>query len=141
MPVPDLDAWQARFDTAPARRLGVAPEAVESGFASFMVQVPYGDGRDDDPLFFATALHYAADIAALSAVIARCDQEQPNGTASLHLNVLADPQGAVRVWSRVVHWGMYSALLELAAEDATGALVARGLTGYSLRPAAADVAS
>jgi len=136
MPVPEREAWLARFDTAPARRLGVAPESVERGFAAFAIAVPYGDERDDDPLFFATALHYAADIAALSAVIARCELEQPNGTASVHLAELAAPRGPVRVWSRVVHWGEYAALLEIAAEDASGALVARGLTGYSLRPPA-----
>lgn len=138
MPVPELEAWRTRWSAPQTRALGVAPATIADGTAEFTIGVPYGDERDGDPLFFPAALTYAADIAAVAAVGAHVnpDIEQPNGTASLFLNFVAAPAGAVRVRAEVAHWGAYQALVSITAHDAAGNLVAQGLSGYSLRPRA-----
>lgn len=133
---PDLAEWSSRFEAGQAQRFGVRVRTVEPGFAAITLERPHGDERDRDPLFLSAGLHYAADTAALAAVLAKVDpeREQPNGTASLHLNALASSQGALRVEARVAYWATYEALLEISATDGAGQLVARGLSAYSLRP-------
>ena len=136
MPLQPLDEWKTRWSSADAQRLGVRPDAVDAESAHFIIDRPYGDNRDHDPLSTNVALSYALDVAALSAVIAHLDdeREQPNGTASLHVNYLSEPQGTIRASARVLHWAPYGSLLELQARDERGVLVAHGVTSYSLRP-------
>ena len=143
MPVPPLEEWRARWETDGARYLGVRPVSADpEGTARFVVDLPFGDERDDED-FVHAALMYAIDVAALAAVLARVDpdREQPNGTAALHVNVVATPRGAVTVEGRVVHWEVPGALLEVTATDAEGRLIARGLSPYSLRAKAIEEAS
>lgn len=91
MAVPDLETWQAGWRSADQQRLGVRPVTIAVNYAAVAVDLPYGDERDDDPLFATSVLTYVADVVALSAVRAYLDEEreQPNGTASLHLNFVA----------------------------------------------------
>ncbi len=133
---PDFDDRRT-FSSGQAARFNVRVLEAAAGHAELRLDVPFGDERDEDPLFAAAALHYAADIAALQSVRSRIDptRERPNGTASLHLNMLGEPSGAVTVRAEVVYWSTYEALSEIAAEDETGQAVARGLSAYSLRPA------
>jgi hypothetical protein len=143
MPVPSLEEWRKRWETEGARRLGVRPiEAKAEGWAQFIIDTPFGDERDADENFFYLSLSYAVDVVALAAVLARVDpdREQPNGTAALHLNLVAAPRGAVTVDGRVVHWEIPNALLEIEATDSEGRLIARGLSPYSLRAKASDEA-
>jgi acyl-coenzyme A thioesterase PaaI-like protein len=139
--VPDLETWQARWSSADQHRLGVHAVSVADGFASFVVNLPYGDERDGDPLIATTAFTYAADVAALSAVLAHLDEEreQPNGTASLHLNYVAPPLGKVTIEARVSAWGASDALVEVTGRDSREQLVLRGLVTYSLRSRTAEV--
>ena len=141
MPVPDPDTWRARWASADQHRLGVHAGVVADGFASFVIDLPYGDERDSDPLFASAALTYAADVAALSAVLARLDEEreQPNGTASLHLNFVRPPSGTVTIEARVSAWGVQDALVECSGRDGEGQLVMQGLVTYSLRARTAGV--
>jgi hypothetical protein len=128
--------WE-RFGDGQAGRFGVRVLDAADGVSELLIDRPYGDDRDADPWFETVALHYAADVGALVSVLSRLDpeREQPNGTASLHLNLLHDPDGAVRVRAEVVFWSDFEALSELTATDAAGNVVARGLSAYSLRPA------
>ncbi|MDA1003961.1 MAG: hypothetical protein O3B31_11555 [Chloroflexi bacterium] len=126
----------SRFSSGQAARFGVRVLAAAGGKSELLLPATYGDDRDGDARFKAAAFDYAADIAALAAVISRVDRtrEQPNGTASLHLSRLASPVGDVTVRGRVVFWSSHEALVELSAVDAAGHDVARGLSAYSLRP-------
>jgi hypothetical protein len=132
---PDFDDRRT-FSTGQAARFNVQVLEAAAGTSELRLELPFGDERDDDPLFAAAALHYAADIAALQSVRSRIDpaRERPNGTASLHLNMLGEPVGAVTLQAEVVYWSTYEALSEIAAVDSTGQPVARGLSAYSLRP-------
>jgi hypothetical protein len=136
VPVPDLETWRGRWTGEQVRYLGVRGVEVGDGYTEFVVEQPYGDERDDDPLFLSTAITYAVDIAVVGAVSAHVDpaREQNNGTASLYLNWLAEPIGTVRVRADIAHWGAYQALVDVVAHDTAGTLVARGLSAYSLRP-------
>ncbi len=136
MPIPDLETWRGRWTGEQVRYLGVRGVDIGDGYAEFVVEQPYGDERDSDPLLLDAAITYAVDIAAVASVGAHVDpvREQTNGTASLFLNFVAAPEGAIRVQARVTHWATFQALVEVTAHDATGALVAQGLSGYSLRP-------
>ena len=138
MPKPDLETWMKRWDSPEARRLGVVPDSVQPGEACFLVRRPYGDERDGDRLFTSAALFYAIDIAALAAVVARLDAErqQPNGTASLTMNFVAEPEGTVRARGTVAHWDTFGALVEVEVRDEADRLVGRGQSAYSLRPRA-----
>lgn len=135
MAVPDLESWRARWDSPDQRYLGVQPVAVGPSRASIAVDLPYGDGRDDDPVFVTTALTYVADIAALSAVGAHIDEEreQPNGTASLHLNFVAAPQETVTVEATVAAQNEIEAVVDLVGREAGGRTVLRGLATFSIR--------
>jgi hypothetical protein len=135
-PSPDFDDRRT-FSSGQASRFNVRVLEARAGSAELRLDIPFGDERDDDPLFAAAALHYAADIVALQSVRSRIDpaRERPNGTASLHLNLLAEPQGGVTLRADVVYWSPYEALSEIAATDDAGQAVARGLSAYSLRPA------
>ena len=132
----------SRFATGQAARFGLRVLAASGGESELMLPATYGDERDGDPHFKAAAFDYAADIAALVAVLSRVDRarEQPNGTASLHLSRLASPTGDVRLRGRVAYWSPYEALVELTAVDAAGHDVARGLSAYSLRPVEPETA-
>jgi acyl-coenzyme A thioesterase PaaI-like protein len=144
MPVLPFEEWRKRWETEGARRLGVRPVSADAeGHARFVIDLPFGDVRDQDEDFLHAALSYAVDVAALAAVLARVDpeREQPNGTAALHLNVVGTPRGAVTVDGRVVHWEVPSALLEVVATDSEGRLIAQGLSPYSLRAKAPEEAS
>jgi acyl-coenzyme A thioesterase PaaI-like protein len=136
MPVPDLETWRGRWTGEQVRYLGVRGVDVGDGYTEFVIQQPYGDERDRDPLFLSTAITYAVDIAVVGAVSAHVDpeREQNNGTASLYLNWIAEPEGTVHVRAEIAHWGAYQALVDVTVHDATGSLVARGLSAYSLRP-------
>jgi len=142
MPVQPLTEWRQRWENEAAANLNVRPVEAAEGYARFVIDLPYGDERDGDLDFLNLALSYAVDVAALAAVIARIDpeREQPNGTASLHLNFLDAPAGPVTVEGRVVHWQVPSALIEVVATDADGALIARGISPYSLRAKATEAA-
>ncbi|MGE0227090.1 MAG: hypothetical protein AB7I38_09990 [Dehalococcoidia bacterium] len=135
MPVQPIEEWRKRWSEEGVTRLGVRALDVAEGYAAFEIGLPYGDERDGDLDFLNLALSYAVDVAALGAVIAQVDpeREQPNGTASLHLNFLDVPSGPVTVEGRVVYWQVPSALIEVVAKDADGALIARGVSPYSLR--------
>ncbi|HRC62420.1 MAG TPA: hypothetical protein PLX85_04270, partial [Dehalococcoidia bacterium] len=113
MPVQPLAEWQQRWENEGAANLKVRPVEVAEGYAQFVIDLPYGDERDGDLDFLNLALSYAVDVAALAAVIARVDpeREQPNGTASLHLNFLEAPSEPVTVEGRVVYWQVPSALI------------------------------
>lgn len=126
----------SRFSSGQAARFGVRVLAAADGQSQLLLPATYGDDRDRDARFTAAAFDYAADIAALAAVLSRVDRtrEQPNGTASLHLSRLAAPTGDVTLRARVVFWSSHEALVELSAVDAAGHDVARGLSAYSLRP-------
>lgn len=143
MPVQPLAEWRKRWENEGAARLGVRPVEVAEGYARFAIDLPYGDERDGDLDFLNLALSYAVDVAALAAVIAQVDPERelPNGTAALHLNFLEVPSGPVTVEGRVVYWQVPSALIEVAATDADGRLIARGVSPYSLRAKAAEGAA
>lgn len=119
-----------------AARFNVRMIAAHDGVASVRIDLPFGDERDADPLFFQTALYYAADIAALRSVRSRMDEtrERPNGTISLHLNMLAEPSTGVTVRSEVRYWSTHEALSDIVATDDVGRPVARGLSAYSMRP-------
>ena len=134
MPVPALDEWRSRWERPVHRRLGLRGELIEAGYACFVVERQ--PGADD--LLLRTAITVAADIAAISAVQARLDEEreQANGTAELHLSFIAPLPDTTTVDARVVHWAGYAAHLELEARGPDDSLVARGLTTYSLRPVA-----
>jgi acyl-coenzyme A thioesterase PaaI-like protein len=134
--VPDLETWRARWSSPDHQRLGVRAESVADGYASFVVNLPYGDERDDDPLMATAALTFASDVAALSAVQAHLDdeREQSNGTASLHLNYVAPPSGTVTIEARIVSWGALDSLVEVTGRDSAGQLVIQGLVSYSMRP-------
>ncbi|MGE0135375.1 MAG: hypothetical protein AB7L91_09820 [Dehalococcoidia bacterium] len=135
MPVQPLAEWRQRWENEGAKHLGVRPVEVAEGYARFSIDLPYGDERDGDLDFLNLALSYAVDVAALASVIARVDpeREQPNGTASLHLNFLDAPSGPVSVEGRVVYWQVPGALIEVVATGVDGALIARGVSPYSLR--------
>ncbi len=135
MSVPDLETWRARWRTPERERLGVRGERIEDGFASFVVDLRYGDDRDGDLLFASAAVTHAADIAVLSAVMGHLDEQrqQQNGTASLHLNFLHPLTGALTVEGRVASWGNHDAVVEVVARDERGQLVLTGLSTYSLR--------
>ena len=136
MSVPDLETWRARWRTPERERLGVRGERIEDGFASFVVDLRYGDDRDHDPLFASAAVTHAADIAVLSAVMGHLDErtQQQNGTASIHLNVLRPLSGVLTVEGRIASWGSHDAIVEVDARDERGHLVLKGLSTYSLRP-------
>jgi acyl-coenzyme A thioesterase PaaI-like protein len=136
MPVPDIETWRARWTGEQVRYLGVRGVDIGDGYTEFVVEQPYGDERDDDPLFLSTAIMYAVDIAVVGAVGAHVDplREQNNGTASLYLNWIAAPSGTVSVHAKIAHWGTFQALVEVTAHDDAGSLVAQGLSAYSLRP-------
>jgi acyl-coenzyme A thioesterase PaaI-like protein len=99
MSIPDLEEWRARWRTPERERLGVRGERIEDGFASFIVDLRYGDDRDHDPLFASAAVTHAADVAVLSAVMGHIDEraQQQNGTASIHLNFLRPLVGVLTV--------------------------------------------
>lgn len=132
MPVPDLDEWRSNLETPAHRALGLRADRIESGYASFVVERP--EGGDD--LLVRSAINIAADIAAISAVRARIDDDLqlPNGTAELHLSFIGDPPDVTTVDAQVIHWTDYTAHLELQARTPDGELAAVGLTTYSLRP-------
>lgn len=136
MSVPDLETWRARWNTPERERLGVRGERIEDGFASFVVDLRYGDERDHDALFHSAAVTHAADVAVLSAVMGHLDErtQQQNGTASIHLNFLRPLAGVVTVEGRVASWGTHDAVVEVAGRDERGTLVLTGLSTYSLRP-------
>ena len=138
MSVPDLETWRARWRTPERERLGVRGERIEDGFASFVVDLRYGDDRDHDPLFASAAVTHAADIAVLSAVMGHIDEhvQQQNGTASMHLNFLRPLAGVLTVEGRIASWGSHDAIVEVDARDERGTLVLKGLSTYSLRPRA-----
>ena len=136
MSIPDLEEWRARWRTPERERLGVRGERIEDGFASFIVDLRYGDDRDHDPLFASAAVTHAADVAVLSAVMGHIDErvQQQNGTASIHLNFLRPLVGVLTVEGRIASWGSHDAIVEVAARDERGTLVLKGLSTYSLRP-------
>ncbi|MDA0302489.1 MAG: PaaI family thioesterase [Chloroflexi bacterium] len=138
MSVPDLETWRARWRTPESERLGVRGDRIEDGFASFIVDLRYGDERDHDALFHSAAVTHAADVAVLSAVMGQIDehQQQQNGTASIHLNFLRPLSGVLTVAGRIASWGTHDAIVEVEAHDERGALVLKGLSTYSLRPRA-----
>jgi len=134
MPVPDLDTWRARWQTPDEQHLGVRPLSVAKGHATFAIDLPYGDERDADPLFTTSALTYVTDVSALSAVMAHLDEtEQPNGTASLHLNYIATPTSAVTVEATVFGQNSTEAIIDIAGREADGRVVLRGLVTFSVR--------
>ncbi|RLT36186.1 MAG: hypothetical protein DWI59_01190 [Chloroflexi bacterium] len=132
----DRERWLSRWDTEQARALGVRAIDVQRSYAHFVVEQPYGDERDNDPSHFMAGLLYAADIAAVAAANSGVDttRQQGNGTASLHMNFLSPPRSPVDVEARVTHWGEFQALAEMTARDRSGAMIAHGLSAYSLRP-------
>jgi acyl-coenzyme A thioesterase PaaI-like protein len=133
LPVPTLDEWRSRWEQPEHRQLGLRGEAIEAGYACFAVERP--EGADD--LLLRSAITIAADIAAISAVQAQLDdRQQPNGTAELHLSFIAPLPDSTVVDARVIDWADYTAHLELEVRGPGDSLVARGLTTYSLRPAA-----
>ena len=136
MVLPGTEVFHDRWDSPQSRRLGARFVSMEGGRAEFALDLPYGDERDDDPMMLAAGLAYALDTAALAAVVSGVDRSVrlPNGTASLHIDYLEAPGGAVRVQARVVHWSAYDALVEIEATDEAGGEVARGLSVYSMRP-------
>jgi len=138
MSVPELETWRARWRTPERERLGISAERIEDGFASFAVDLRYGDERDHDPLFASAAVTHAADIAVLSAVMGHLDEhtQQQNGTASIHLNFLHPLAGLLTVEGRIASWGSHDAIVEVDARDERGTLVLKGLSTYSLRPRA-----
>lgn len=135
MAVPDLDTWRAGWDAPDQRRLGVRPVTIGPSHAAIAVDLPYGDERDDDPLFTTSALSYVADVVALSSVRAHLDEEreQPNGTMSLHLNFVAAPVSTVTVEAHVVAQNEMEAFVELAGREADGRMVLRGMATFSVR--------
>ena len=138
MPVPDLDDWLRNWQRPILQRLGIRGDAVERGYARMRVDRP----EDADELLFRSSLTIAADLAAISAVNAQRDEDAQlaNGTAELHLSFVEPPGGslpdAADVSARVAHWADYAAHVELEAHAPGGALLARGLSTYSLRPVA-----
>lgn len=140
MSVPDLETWRARWRTPERERLGVRGDRIEDGFASFIVDLRYGDERDHDALFHSAAVTHAADVAVLSAVMGHIDEreQQQNGTASIHLNFLRPLSGVLTVAGRIASWGSHDAIVEVEAHDERGTLVLKGLSTYSLRPRAAS---
>ena len=135
MAVPDLETWRAGWRSPDQQRLGVRPVMISPSHASIAVDLPYGDERDDDPLFATSALAYVADVVALSAVRAHLDdeREQPNGTASLHLNFVAAPMSAVTIEANVVAQNDMEAIVELVGREADGRNIVRGLVTFSVR--------
>lgn len=135
MPVPDLESWRGRWDQPDSRRMGVRPLSVSEGGASFAVDLPYGDERDDDPNFVTGAVTYVADIVALSAVLAYLSEgDRPNGTASLHLDHLARPDSTVTVEASVAGRNHMEVIVDLVAREGDGRLVMKGLATFALRP-------
>ena len=132
MPVPALEDWRRGWERPILRRLGISGDAIERGYARFLVERP----PDADALLFRSALTIALDLAAISAVSSRRDEEvqQANGTAELHLSFVAPLPDSVAVSARVAHWADYATHLEIEARGDDGALLAKGLTTYSLRP-------
>ncbi|MSQ29082.1 MAG: hypothetical protein EXR68_01115 [Dehalococcoidia bacterium] len=135
MAVPDLETWRAGWRSPDQQRLGVRPVMISPSRASIAVDLPYGDERDDDPLFATSALAYVADVVALSAVRAHLDdeREQPNGTASLHLNFVAAPTSTVTIEASVVAQNDMEAIVELIGREADGRNIVRGLVTFSVR--------
>lgn len=135
MPVPDLHAWRARWDSPDQARLGVRPVSVDEHRARIAVDLPYGDERDDDPLFAISAITYVADITALSAVMAHLtDAERPNGTSSLHLNHVLPATSTVTMEAFVSARNDMEAIVDLSGQDEDGQIVLRGLATFSVRP-------
>ncbi len=135
MAVPDLEIWRARRGSPDQQYLGVRPVAIARSYAAIAVDLPYGDERDDDPLFTTSALTYVADIVALSAVGAHLGEqrEQPNGTASLHLNFIAVPRGTVTIEASVAAQNEMEAIVDLVGREPDGRMVLRGLATFSVR--------
>lgn len=135
MAVPDLETWRAGWNSPDQQRLGVRPVTIAPSYAAIAIDLPYGDERDDDPLFTTSALSYVADVVALSSVRAHLDEEreQPNGTMSLHLNFIAAPSNTVTVEATVVAQNEMEAFVELAGREPDGRMVLRGLATFSVR--------
>ncbi|MEI6136972.1 MAG: PaaI family thioesterase [Chloroflexota bacterium] len=136
MSVPDFETWQKRWHTPERQRLGLHADRIEDGFAQFTVDLRYGDDREGDPLFAAAAITHALDVAAVSAVLGHIDEkvQQQNGTASLNVHFLRPLTGLITVEGHVLSWGTHDAVMEVTAHDEAGTLVAKCLSGYSLRP-------
>lgn len=135
MAVPDLETWQAGWRSPDQQRLGVRPVTIAHNYAAIAVDLPYGDDRDEDPLFATSALTYVADVVALSAVRAYLDEEreQPNGTASLHLNFVAVPTSTVTIEAKVIAQNEMEVIVDLAGHEADGRMVLCGLVTFSVR--------
>lgn len=135
MTVPDVEAWRARYTTTDHQHLGVRAITLAPSFASMAVDLPYGDERDDDPLYTTGALSYVADVVALAAVRAHLDEEreQPNGTTSLHVNFVAAPTSSVTIEATVVGQNPMEAIVDLSGRQADGTLILRGLVAFSVR--------
>jgi len=133
--VPDLETWRSSWGSADQQRLGVRPVTIARSYAAIAVELPYGDERDDDPLFATSALSYVADVVALSAVRAHLDEEreQPNGTMSLHLSFIAAPGSTVTVEARVAAQNEMEATVDLVGREPDGRMVLRGLATFSVR--------
>lgn len=131
MSLPDMSRWRS----PEAQYLGVRPDHVADGFARFVVDLPYGDERDEDPSFASCAVAYAADTAALCALFARLDEqkEHPNGTASMHLNLLEAPSSRLTIEATVTVNREAEALIDVAGRADDGRLVLRGLLNFSVR--------
>ena len=137
MPVPDLHEWRRRWQRPILERLGISGDAIERGYARMRVDRP----EDADELLLRSSLTIAVDLAAISAVTSQLEEgvQLANGTAELHLSFIDTPGGlpdAVEVSARVANWADYATHLEVEAREPGGELLARGLTTYSLRPAA-----
>ncbi len=134
MPVPALEDWRRGWERPILQRLGIRGDAIERGYARFVVERPTGA----DALLFRSALTIALDLAAISAVNSLREEEVQlaNGTAELHLSFVAPLPDSVAVSARVAHWADYATHLDLEARGSDGTLLARGLTTYSLRPVA-----
>lgn len=142
MPVPDLETWRQRWAGSDQERLGVRPLSISERGAIIAVELPYGDERDDDPLFTTAALTYVADIAALSSVLAHLgEDERPNGTASLHLNYITPPSSSVEIEAHVSAQNELEAIVDIVGREADGRIVLRGLVTFSVRPVVAEAAS
>ena len=139
MAIPDMERLRASWRAQPERaRLGVVPERIDEDSAVYTVDLRYGDGREDDPLYTSAAVTFAADVAATSAVRGRLDEalQQLNGTISLHLNFLAPLAGLITIVTRVVSMGEQDAVIDIIAHDDRGTAVLKGVVDYSLRPRA-----
>lgn len=140
MAIPDMERLRASWRTQPERaRLGLVPERIDEDSAVYTVDLRYGDGREDDPLYTSAAVTFAADVAATSAVRGRLDEtkQQLNGTISLHLNFLAPLAGFITIETRVVSMGEQDSVIDIVGHDDRGTTVLKGIVDYSLRPRAA----